>query len=501
MDMAKHIDVTELILRDAHQSLMATRMSMEDMVPACADLDQAGYWSVECWGGATFDACIRFLNEDPWERLRTFRKLMPNTRLQMLLRGQNLLGYRHYEDGVVDRFVAKAAENGMDVFRVFDALNDIRNLKDAVAAVKKAGKHAQGTICYTTSPLHTTEQFVAMAKRLQDLNCDSICIKDMAALLKPQAAFDIVRGIKESCGEDVRVQVHTHSTTGVTLVSLMKAIEAGADCVDTAISSLSLGPGHNPTESLVEMLTGTGYETSLDKQRLLNLKHYFNTVRPRYAEFLSNITGVETEIFDSQIPGGMISNMESQLKQQGAGDRMQEVLEEVPRVRKDAGYPPLVTPSSQIVGTQAVFNVLLGRYKVLSAEFADLMLGYYGETIGPRDAALVEQAEKQAKKQPITCRPADLLKPEWQELRTAAMQQAGCDGTDEDVLTFAMFPQVATKFFSTRVQGPKNLGKDPKAKAAVATQVAGGGSAAVREPVTYDVKLNGSTHKVTVAVA
>jgi methylmalonyl-CoA carboxyltransferase 5S subunit len=499
MEMAKNIDVTELILRDAHQSLMATRMSMEDMIPACADLDNAGYWSVECWGGATFDSCIRFLNEDPWERLRTFRKLMPNSRLQMLLRGQNLLGYRHYEDSVVERFVAKAAETGMDVFRVFDALNDIRNLKCAVAAVKKSGKHAQGTICYTTSPLHTTEQFVTMAKRLQDLGVDSICIKDMAALLRPQEAYDIVKGIKDSCGQDVRIHVHTHSTTGVTLVSLMKAIEAGADCVDTAISSLSLGPGHNPTESLVEMLAGTGFTTSLDKQRLLNLKQYFNTIRPRYAEFLSNITGVETEIFDSQIPGGMLSNMESQLKQQGAGDRMAEVMEEVPRVRKDAGYPPLVTPSSQIVGTQAVFNVLMGQYKVLTGEFADLMLGYYGETIGPRDAALIEQASKQAKKEPITCRPADLLKPEWDELKAAAFALPGNNGKDEDVLTYAMFPQVASKFFSTRDQGAKNLGKDPAAAKAAAAATAGNGKTTPREPVTYDVKLNGTTHKVTVS--
>jgi methylmalonyl-CoA carboxyltransferase 5S subunit len=502
MKMPKNIDVTELILRDAHQSLMATRMSLEDMVPACADLDQAGFWSVECWGGATFDSCIRFLNEDPWERLRTFRRLMPNTRLQMLLRGQNLLGYRHYEDSVVERFVHKAAENGMDIFRVFDALNDIRNLRAAVAAVKQSGKHAQGTICYTTSPLHTTDQFVAMAQRLLDLGCDSICIKDMAALLKPQPAYDIVKGIKEACG-DVRVQVHVHATTGVTLVSLMKAIEAGADCVDTAISSLSLGPGHNPTESLVEMLDGTGFTTSLDKQRLLNLKRYFNKVRPRYAEFLSNITGVETEIFDSQIPGGMISNMESQLKQQGAGDRMKEVLEEVPRVRKDAGYPPLVTPSSQIVGTQAVFNVLLGRYKVLSAEFADLMLGYYGETIGPRDAELVAQAEKQAKKPPIEIRPADLLKPEWQELRAVAIEQKGCDGSDEDVLTYAMFPQVAAKFFATRENGPKNLGKDPDAKPVVVLPAQpasnGNGNGAAQKPVTYEVRLNGNTHKVTVS--
>jgi methylmalonyl-CoA carboxyltransferase 5S subunit len=504
--MPKKIDVTELILRDAHQSLMATRMAMEDMIPACEDLDKAGYWSVECWGGATFDACIRFLNEDPWERLRTFRKLMPNTRLQMLLRGQNLLGYRHYEDTVVDRFVDKAAENGMDVFRVFDALNDLRNLRRSIAAVRRTGKHAQGTICYTVSPLHTTTLFVEMAERLLDLGCDSICIKDMAALLKPQPAYEIVKGIKEACGEEVRIHVHVHATTGVTMVSLMKAIEAGADCVDTAISSLSLGPGHNPTESLVEMLDGTGFTTELDAGRLLKLKRYFNTIRPRYKEFLSNITGVETEIFASQIPGGMISNMESQLKQQGAAGKLQEVLEEVPRVRKDAGYPPLVTPSSQIVGSQAVFNVMMGRYKVLTGEFADLMLGYYGETIGRRDRHLIEQAARQTKKDPIDTRPADLLKPEWHALRAAALEVEGCNGSDEDVLTHAMFPQVAAKFFGTRAQGPRNLGKDPDAKPAAAPASAAAsapdtGKGPVRTPITYDVKLNGSTHKVTVSPA
>jgi methylmalonyl-CoA carboxyltransferase 5S subunit len=504
--MPKTIDVTELILRDSHQSLMATRMALEDMVPACADLDQAGYWSVECWGGATFDACIRFLNEDPWERLRTFRKLMPNTRLQMLLRGQNLLGYRHYEDTVVDHFVEKAAENGMDVFRVFDALNDIRNLRRAVAAVRRAGKHAQGTICYTVSPLHTTTGFVEMAERLLDLGCDSICIKDMAALLKPQPAYEIVKSIKDVCG-DIRIHVHVHATTGVTMVSLMKAIEAGADCVDTSISSLSLGPGHNPTESLVEMLEGTGFETKLDKSRLLKVKDHFDKIRPRYKEFLSNITGVETEIFESQIPGGMISNMESQLKQQGAGDRLKEVLAEVPRVRRDAGYPPLVTPSSQIVGTQAVFNVMMGRYKVLTGEFADLILGYYGETLGRRDRHLIEQAAKQAKKNPIDGRPADLLKPEWEELRAGALQLAGCNGSDEDVLTYAMFPKVAPKFLAERAQGPKNLGKDPNAQPAAAPAPAapaaesGNGKGPVRTPITYDVKLDGKTHRVTVSPA
>src|SRR6266540_761477 len=454
--MARLVEVTELALRDGHQSLLATRMALEDMIPACADIDQAGYWSVECWGGATYDSCIRFLNEDPWERLRTFRKLLPNSRLQMLLRAQNLLGYRHYEDTVVDRFVDRSAENGMDVFRVFDALNDIRNLRRALAAVRRTGKHAEGTLCYTVSPLHTVGHFVELAERLRELGCDSLCIKDMAALLKPQPAYDLVRGIKEACGKDTLVHVHVHSTTGVTLVSLMKAIEAGADIVDTSISSLSLGPGHNPTEALVEMLEGTGYTTRLNKDRLLRIKEHFARVRPRYAEFESRIIGVETEIFDSQIPGGMISNMESQLKQQNAGDRMKEVLAEVPKVRKVAGYPPLVTPSSQIVGTQAVLNILMGPYKVLTGEFADLMLGHYGATLGERDPEVVKAAARHAKKEPITGRPADLLKPEWDELRAQALALKGCNGSDEDVLTYAMFPQVAAKFLAQRAEGPKN---------------------------------------------
>jgi methylmalonyl-CoA carboxyltransferase 5S subunit len=497
--MSRNIEVTELALRDGHQSLLATRMAIEDMVGICEDIDQAGYWSVECWGGATYDSCIRFLNEDPWERLRTFRKLMPNSRLQMLLRGQNLLGYRHYEDEVVDRFVDKAAENGMDVFRVFDALNDVRNLRQALAAVRRTGKHAEGTICYTLSPLHTTQAFVEMAAQLRDLGCDSICIKDMAALLKPQPAHDLVRGIKEKCGEDTLVHIHVHSTTGVTLVSLMKAIEAGADIVDTSISSLSLGPGHNPTEALVEMLDGTGYQTRLDRERLVKIKEHFAEVRPRYAEFESKFIGVESQIFESQIPGGMISNMESQLKQQGAGDRVKEVMDEVPRVRKDAGYPPLVTPSSQIVGTQAVFNVLMGRYKALTGEFADLMLGYYGETIGPRDPEVLKAAEAHAGKGPITGRPADLLKPEWEELRKQALALDGCNGSDEDVLTFAMFPQVAPKFLAHRDEGAKNISKpaSPPAKAAAPA----GGKTPVSRRMEYKVKIGDKTHSVLVEPA
>jgi methylmalonyl-CoA carboxyltransferase 5S subunit len=503
--MTRNVDVTELVLRDGHQSLLATRMALEDMIPACEDIDQAGYWSVECWGGATYDSCIRFLNEDPWERLRAFRKLMPNSRLQMLLRGQNLLGYRHYEDTVVDRFVAKSAENGMDVFRVFDALNDIRNIRRALEAVRRTGKHAQGTICYTTSPLHTVARFVEMAARLRELGCDSICIKDMAALLRPQPAFDLVRGIKEKCGEDTRVQVHVHSTTGVTLVSLMKAIEAGADCVDSSISSLSLGSGQNPTEAIVEMLEGTGFSTRLDKDRLLRIKEHFGKIRPNYAEFESKFIGVETEIFDSQIPGGMISNMESQLKQQGAGDRVKDVLAEVPSVRKDAGYPPLVTPSSQIVGTQAVFNVLMGRYSTLTGEFADLMLGYYGETIGPRDPEIMQKAAAHAKKGPITGRPADLLKPEWEELRAQAIALKGCDGSDEDVLTHAMFPQVAAKFFAQRADGPRNVSKKPsagnKSSAVAGAAKSIDGMGPVSKPVSYQVTIGNKTHQVTVEPA
>ncbi|HVN21181.1 MAG TPA: methylmalonyl-CoA carboxytransferase subunit 5S [Dongiaceae bacterium] len=500
--MPRVVEVTELVLRDAHQSLLATRMALDDMIPACEDIDNAGYWSVECWGGATFDACIRFLNEDPWERLRIFRKRLPKSRLQMLLRGQNLLGYRHYEDGVVERFVERAAANGMDVFRIFDALNDLRNLKTSIDAVKKTGKHAQGTICYTISPVHTILAFVEMAQRLREMGCDSICIKDMAALLKPQPAYDLVKGIKQRCGQDTLVHVHTHATTGVTLVSLMKAIEAGCDIVDTAISSLSLGPGHNPTESLVESLEGTSYQTRLDMKRVLDIKRHFATVRPRYREFLSEFSGVETEIFESQIPGGMISNMESQLKGQGAADRLRDVLEEVPNVRKDAGYPPLVTPSSQIVGSQAVFNVLMGRYKVMTAEFADLMLGYYGSTLGEKNPDVLKKAEAQAKKPPITTRPADLLKPEWDHLRTEALALEGCNGSDEDVLTYAMFPQVAPRFFHNRPEGRKNLGKDPSKKPATSEPATK--TQSERETATkanYVITLNGKEHRVTVTPA
>lgn len=493
--MSRTIEITDVILRDSHQSLMATRMAIEDMIPACEWLDKAGYWSLECWGGATYDSCIRFLNEDPWERLRTFRRLLPNTRTQMLLRGQNLLGYRHYEDSVVSRFVEKAALNGMDVFRVFDALNDPRNLETAIKAVKRTGKHAQGTICYTTSPVHTVDKFVEMAEQLVEMGVDSICIKDMAALLKPQPAYDLTKGIKDRCGKDVLVHVHCHATTGVTMVSLMKAIEAGADIVDSSVSSLSLGPGHNPTESLVEMLEGTGYETKIDLEMVYKARDHFKTVRPRYHAFLSDITGVETEIFKSQIPGGMLSNMEGQLKQQGQGDKMKEVLLEVPKVREAAGFPPLVTPSSQIVGTQAVFNVMMGQYKVMTGEFSDLMLGYYGETIAEKNPEVVEKAKEFSKKELIICRPADLLHPEWETLQAEATKLEGSDGTDEDVLTYAMFPQVAPKFFRERHEGPRNLASD--LKPAIDPKHPGIVTAAIE----YEVTIGGKKQKVTVAPA
>ena len=496
--MDKIIDITELALRDAHQSLIATRLGIDDMIGACEELDNAGYWSLECWGGATYDSCIRFLNEDPWERLRLFKRLMPKTPLQMLLRGQNLLGYRHYQDEVVERFCHKSAENGIDVFRIFDALNDLRNIETSVNAVKKAGKHAQGTISYTVSPIHTTELFIDQARRLQDMGVDSLCIKDMAALIKPQAAYDLVKGIKAACGQELRVHLHVHATTGVTLVSLMKAVEAGVDCVDTAISSMSLGPGHNPTESFIEMLEGTGYTSRVDMTRVLAVKEHFTAILGRYSEFLSQVTGVETEIFKSQIPGGMLSNLESQLKLQGAGDRMKEVLEEIPLVRKDAGYVPLVTPSSQIVGTQALLNVLMGRYKTLTGEFADLMLGYYGSVPGDKNPDLVAKAREHAKKEPITCRPADLLNPEWDKLRAEALALLGCNGSDEDGLTYAMFPQVAPKFFPVRHEGPKNLGKDPITGVSE-TQPQDGHQGIITGPITYSVTLSGQQHKVTIA--
>ncbi len=500
----KTIEVTDVILRDAHQSLMATRLSMEDMIPSLEDLDNAGYWSLECWGGATFDSCMRFLNEDPWERLRTFKKHLKKTPLQMLFRAQNILGYRHYGDDVVRKFVEKSAENGMNVFRIFDALNDPRNLECAIGHVKKlqeggADVHAQGTISYTVSPVHTVEKYVELATQLKDMGVDSICIKDMAALIKPQHAYDLVSGIKKACGDDMRLHLHVHATTGVTLVSIMKAIEAGLDNVDTSLSAMCLGTGHNPTESFAEMLEDTPFTHKLDMDRVNAANLHFKDIPARYQEFYTSFTGVATKIFDSQIPGGMLSNMESQLKQQGAGDRMDEVLLEVPRVRKAAGYPPLVTPSSQIVGTQAVFNVLMGKWKKLTGEFQDLMLGYYGKTTTDYDPDIVAIAQEQSGgKAPITCRPADQLDNEFDKLAADATKLEGFNGSDEDVLTFALFPNTTPKFFIERPQGPKNLGKDPVAAESAAT-TAPAPVAPTSGPRDYTVTVDGQAYNVSVA--
>ncbi len=493
--MARTIEVTDLILRDAQQSLLETSMALEDVIPVCEDLDNAGYWSLEVWGGASFDACIRLLNEDPWERLRTYRKLLPKTRLQMLLRGQNLLAYRNFDDSVVEKFVEKAAQNGIDVFRVFDALNDVRNLKASLAAVRRIGKHAQGSICYLPSPVHTVTAFVDMAQQIKQTGCDSICIRDVAGLLKPQAAYDLVKGIKQKCGAETLVNVHTRSTTGVTMVSLMKAVEAGCDMVDTAISSLAFGRGHNPTESFVEMLEGTGYECRLDMERILRVKHHIATVRPSYRAFLDGHMGVETEIFESQIPARMISSTEYQLKGQEMGHLLPEVLTEIRNVRRDAGYPALDPPAEQIIGTQAVVNQLQGKYKALTSEFADLMLGYYGTPLGEKNAEVLKMASARANKPPIRCRAADLLQPEWEQARSEAAALPGFGGSDEDVLTYAMFPKIAPQFFKTRMEGPKHIGNEP----AIANSDADCGSGTLTSPVTYVVTLNGKEHKVTVA--
>jgi methylmalonyl-CoA carboxyltransferase 5S subunit len=497
--MARIIEVTDLILRDAQQSLLETSMALEDLIPVCEDLDNAGYWSLECWGGASFDSCIRLLNEDPWERLRTYRKLLPKTKLQMLLRGQNLLAYRNFDDSIVNRFVEKAALNGIDVFRVYDAFNDTRNLKASLEAVRRIGKHAQGSICYAPSPVHTVTAFVDMAQQIKEIGCDSICIRDASGLLKPQAAFDLVKGIKTKCGEDTLVNVHTHSTTGVTMVSLMKAVEAGCDLVDTAISSLAFGRGHNPTESFVEMLEGTGYGCRLNMERILRVKQHIATVRPRYRTFQDGYAGVETELFASQIPASMISSTEYQLKGQDTAHLLQNVLSEIQTVRRDAGYPALEPPVDQIIGTQAVFNHLRGRYEVLTSEFADLMLGRYGVALGEKNAEVVRMASARANQPPITGRAADTLQPEWEQRRAAATALPGFGGSDEDVLTYAMFPKIAPEFFKTRAEGPKQVSSKPSTKEL--QQPDPGMSGTSTSPVTYVVTLNGKEHKVTVAQA
>lgn len=432
MTVSKKVTVTDTILRDAHQSLLATRMRTEDMLPICDKLDQVGYWSLEVWGGATFDACVRFLKEDPWERLRKLKAALPNTRLQMLLRGQNLLGYRHYSDDVVRAFVAKAAVNGIDVFRIFDAMNDVRNLRVSIEAVKAAGKHAQGTIAYTTSPVHTIDAFVAQGKAMADMGVDSIAIKDMAGLLTPYATGELVKALKDALPLDV--VVHSHDTAGVASMCQLKAVENGADRIDTAISSMAWGTSHPGTESMVAALRDTPFDTGLDLELIQEIGMYFHAVRKKYHQFESEFTGVDTRVQVNQVPGGMISNLANQLKEQGALNRMPEVLAEIPRVREDLGFPPLVTPTSQIVGTQAFFNVLAGeRYKTITNEVKLYLQGRYGKAPGTINEALRRQAI--GNEEVIDVRPADLLKPELNKLR----EEIGSLAKSEEVEPLSRF--------------------------------------------------------------
>ncbi|AEE17109.1 sodium-extruding oxaloacetate decarboxylase subunit alpha [Treponema brennaborense] len=488
--MANKVKISDLVLRDAHQSLHATRMTTADMLPICEKLDKIGYWSLEGWGGATFDSCIRFLNEDPWERLRKLHKALPNTPIMMLLRGQNLLGYRHYADDVVDKFVEAAARNGIGVFRIFDACNDPRNLKRATDAAKKTGKHVQMAISYATTPYHTKEIYADLAKSYADFGADSICIKDMSGLLKPYEAYDLVKAIKAKV--DLPVEIHTHATTGLSVATLLKAAEAGADILDTAISSMSMGTSHSPTETVVEMLKGTELDTGLDLNTLLEIAAYFRDVRKKYAKFESSFLGADTRILASQVPGGMLSNLENQLKEQGASDKIDDVLKEIQIVQKDCGYIPLVTPTSQIVGTQAVFNVLFGRYAKLTQETRDLVTGKYGKTPAAVNADLLKEALKQNNMDaPVTCRPADLIPMEWDKMVEESKTNGG-DGSEEDTLTYAMFPKVAPKFFKERANGPvksESFAVKPAASAASSN----GGS--------YTVNVNGTSYNVTAGPA
>ena len=449
----KPVGITELVLRDGNQSLLATRMRIEDILPICEKLDRIGYFSAEVWGGATFDACIRYLGEDPWERLRRIRKAMPNTPLQMLFRGQNILGYRHYADDVVESFVERAAANGIDIFRIFDAMNDLRNIEAAVRAALRVSKHAQGTMAFTISPVHTTDKWIELGKQLENMGCSSICIKDMAGLLKPYVAHEIVLRLKETVR--IPIALHTHATTGMSTAAIVKAVEAGVDYVDTSISSISMTYGHSATESIVTILEGTPRDTGLDLHLLEEIAAYFRKVRPKYAGFEGALKGVDSRILVAQVPGGMFSNMENQLREQGATGRIDEVLAEIPRVREDLGFVPLVTPTSQIVGTQAVLNVLMKqRYKIISKEAAALLRGEYGRTPAPVNAELQKRVLNG--KTAVTGRPADHLEPEMERLKDRLSQISReknlhlAQTFAEDVLTYALFPDVGLRFLETR---------------------------------------------------
>lgn len=450
------LGITEVVLRDAHQSLLATRMRIDDMLPIAEKLDEIGYWSMESWGGATFDSCIRFLGEDPWDRIREIKKVMPKTPQQMLFRGQNILGYRHYADDVVEKFVERCAINGIDVFRVFDAMNDMRNITTALKAVKQVGKHAQGTLSYTVSPVHTTQVWLDMAKELEDAGADSICIKDMAGLLKPYVGFELVTELKKSI--DIPIQLHAHATTGLSTATITKCVEAGIDNVDTSISSMSMTYGHSATESVVSIFEGGNRDTGLDVHKLEEISAYFREVRKKYAQFEGSLRGVDSRILVAQVPGGMLTNMENQLRQQGAEDKFDAVLAEIPKVREDLGFIPLVTPTSQIVGTQAVINVLMGeRYKNIAKETAGVLRGEYGATPAPVNKDIQARVLKDGE-QAITCRPADLIDAEMESLKTEfdglvnehKLNPKEGDDRIDDVLTFALFTQVGLNFIQNR---------------------------------------------------
>ena len=490
------LGITEVVLRDAHQSLFATRMRIDDMLPVAEKLDQVGYWSMESWGGATFDSCIRFLGEDPWSRIREIKKAMPNTPQQMLFRGQNILGYRHYADDVVEKFVERAAVNGIDVFRVFDAMNDMRNLETALRAVKQVGKHAQGTISYTVSPVHTIDSWLDQARQIEDAGADSICIKDMAGLLTPYVGYELVSKLKKAVA--IPLQLHAHATTGLSTTTITKCVEAGIDNVDTAISSMSMTYGHSATESVVSIFQGQERDTGLDVGKIEEIAAYFRGVRKKYAEFEGSLRGVDSRILVAQVPGGMLTNMESQLRQQGAEDRLDEVLAEIPRVREDLGYIPLVTPTSQIVGTQAVLNVLTGeRYKSISKETAGVLRGEYGAAPAPVNAELQARVLDE-NEQAITCRPADNIQPELESLTTELQGLAtehgfplcSGEGQIDDVLTYALFPQVGLKFLQNK-DNPDAFEPVPTGVAAVQSNDAG-------EKI-YTVEVEGKAYTVSVA--
>lgn len=491
--MAKPLGITDVVLRDAHQSLLATRLRIDDMLPICSKLDKVGFWSLESWGGATFDACIRYLGEDPWERLRTLKKALPKTPLQMLLRGQNLLGYRHYADDVVERFVERCATNGVDVFRIFDAMNDPRNFERAIRATIANGKHAQGTISYTVSPVHTIDMWVDLARRLEDMGSHSIAIKDMAGLLKPYDAHELVSRLKQAVSVPIHMQCH--ATTGLSTATIMKAAEAGIDNVDTAISSMSMTYGHSATEAVVAALQGQERDTGLNLKLLEEIAAYFREVRRKYAKFEGTLRGVDSRILVAQVPGGMLTNLESQLKEQNALDRFDAVLDEIPKVRKDLGYIPLVTPTSQIVGSQAVINVLMGeRYKSITKETQGVLRGEYGATPAAVNKTL--QKKVLGTDKPITCRPADLLEPELDKLAAELKAQAAQDGVKvardeiDDVLTYALFPQIGYKFLQNR-GNPAAFEPPPQADESVASEAAG----------ALDVTVNGRSYRVESADA